>query len=56
MFYELDEIELKQIKEIEEITNMEYEKHGNFISINDLLRIAKDMLCEYHILEEKGEE
>ena len=53
MFYELDETELKQIKEIEKITLMEYEKNGNYISVDDLMLIAKDMLCMYHILEEK---
>lgn len=51
--YELDEKEIKQIKEIEEITDVDYEIEGNLIPLDSFICMAKDMLYEYHKIEEE---
>lgn len=56
MFYELNEVELEQIEEIGNITEVDYELRANYIPIDSLVCIAKDMLCEYHKLQEKLEQ
>ena len=46
--YELNEEELKQMKEIEEITDVDYEIEGNLIPLDSFICMVKDMLYEYH--------
>lgn len=56
MFYELNEAELKTIEEIGNITEVDYELKANYIPIDSFIYIAKDMLVEYHKLQEKLEQ
>jgi len=51
--YELDEKEIKQIKQIEDITGVDYEIKGNLIPLDSFICMAKDMLYEYHKIEEE---
>lgn len=46
--YELNEEELKQMKEIEEITDVDYEIEGNLIPLDSFICMVKDLLYEYH--------
>ena len=56
MYYELDNNEIKQVKEIENITGIEYIVNKKYVEAEDLMFIIKDLLCMYHILEEKYED
>ena len=47
MYYNLDNEEFKKIKEIEEVTNSDYTKIGQFISVYSLMTAAAEMLYEY---------
>lgn len=56
MFYELNDIQLEQIKQVQNITEMDYGLRANYIPAENLIEIIQDMLCEYHKVEEKIEE
>lgn len=55
-YYRIDEEEQNLIKEIENITITDYEIFGEFIPNESLLNIIKDLMYEYHKLEEKIQE
>mgnify|MGYP003290291591 CR=1 FL=1 len=54
--YQLDEKEIEQIKEIENITDVDYEIEGNYIPLDSFVCMAKDMLYEYHKIQEQKED
>lgn len=56
MFYELNEAELKTIEEIGNITEVDYELKANYIPVDSFIYMVKDMLVEYHKLQEKLEQ
>lgn len=54
--YELDEKEIKQMKQIEDITGVDYEIEGNLIPLDSFICMTKDMLYEYHKIEEEKDD
>ena len=52
MYYKIDE---EVLKEIQNITNTNYEKEGEFLSIESINDIIEDLLLEIEHLEEELE-
>lgn len=52
----LTDNEIKQVKEIQEITMTRVEHSGSFYSNYDLRVLMFDLLCEYHHKEEELED
>ena len=50
MYYKIEEELYNRIKEI---TGMDYDKEGNYISIDSLEDIIKDLICEIDTLKER---
>lgn len=49
-------IDSEKIKEIEKITMTEYEKEGNFLTVDTIEAIIDDLLIEINNQKEKNEE
>lgn len=53
MFTMLNNYEIKRLKEIEDITGVDYEITGRFIPVDNVVAALFDLLCEYnHKVEE----
>ena len=49
MYYKIDEELYNKIKEI---TGLDYEKYGDFIDVEEITNILKDLICEIECLKE----
>lgn len=56
MKYELDEKELEIFNRISNITDVDYEIKNNMIEVDTLIYALKDMLYEYHKVEEERDD
>lgn len=56
MYIVLNDEEVKALEEIEKITMTEVSKMKWLYSINDIISIMRDLLCEYHHKEEELED
>lgn len=56
MYYELNDTELEKINEIIKIVEVDYTLRGNLILVDDLIGIIKDLLFEYHNINNKLED
>lgn len=56
IFYRMDENDRKLLDEVAEITITDYESFGDFIPVENLWNIIRDLKCEYNNLEEKYED
>lgn len=55
MFYELSDEELEMLEKITQITGGSYELKGQFIQVEELINIVKDLLYEYNEKEYEEE-
>lgn len=53
MYWELTDEDLKKLEKISEVTGVDYELKGNLVPVDSLIYALKDMLYEYHSLQEK---
>ena len=53
MYWELTDEDLEKIKEISEVTGVDYELKGNLVPVDSLIYALKDMLYEYHNKQEE---
>lgn len=56
MYWDLTDEDLEKIKEISEVTGVDYELKGNLVPVDSLIYALKDMLYEYHNKEEELED
>ena len=56
MYWDLTNEDLEKIKEISEVTGVDYELKGNLVPVDSLIYALKDMLYEYHNKEEELED
>lgn len=55
VFYELSDEELEMLEKITQITGGSYELKGQFIQVEELMNIVKDLLYEYNEKEYEEE-
>lgn len=53
MYWDLTNEDLEKIKEISEVTGVDYELKGNLVPVDSLIYALKDMLYEYHNKQEE---
>lgn len=53
MYYKLDNDELEKINNASKITGSDYELKGNFVPVESMITIIKDLLIEIDNSEEK---
>lgn len=56
MYYKLNEDELEIMKEIENITDVDYEILGDFMPVDSFMCALKDLKVEYESQKEKYED
>lgn len=50
------EIDKKTMEEVTEITGFSYTSKNDLISLDDVISIIEDLVCEYNVLKEKFED
>lgn len=53
MYYKVTDDELKTLEEVAELTSSDYEIMGNFVPVDKMLDMVKDLICEIHRSDEK---
>lgn len=54
MYYKLDNDELEKVNKASKITCTDYDLKGNFIPVESMIAVIKDLLIELDRLEEKN--